>query len=86
MFPDINAVLCRKKLTPKLTRSFALLREAEMKRRQLLTLRDECLNVHQFLSIADAKEKFEAWRRDYNQSRPHSFAHRGGNANDQWFP
>ena len=35
-------------------------------------LRDECLNVHQFLSIADAKEKIEAWRRDYNESRPHS--------------
>lgn len=30
-------------------------------------LRDECLNVHQFPSIADAKEKIEAWRRDYNE-------------------
>ena len=35
-------------------------------------LRDECLNVHQFTSIADAKEKIEAWRVDYNQRRPHS--------------
>ena len=35
-------------------------------------LRDECLNVHQFTSIADAKEKIEAWRLDYNQRRPHS--------------
>lgn len=35
-------------------------------------LRDECLNVHQFLSIADAKEKIEAWRRNYNESGPHS--------------
>lgn len=34
-------------------------------------LRDECLNVHQFTSIADAKEKIEAWRVDYNQRRPH---------------
>jgi putative transposase len=34
-------------------------------------LRDECLNVHQFTSIADAKEKMEAWRVDYNQRRPH---------------
>lgn len=25
-------------------------------------LRDECLNVSQFLSITDAKEKVEAWR------------------------
>jgi len=35
-------------------------------------LRDECLNVHQFTSIADAQEKIEAWRVDYNQRRPHS--------------
>ena len=34
-------------------------------------LRDECLNVHQFVSIADAQAKIEAWRRDYNQCRPH---------------
>ena len=35
-------------------------------------LRDECLNVHQFTSIEDAKTKIEAWRIDYNQRRPHS--------------
>ena len=34
-------------------------------------LRDEGLNVHQFVSIADAQAKIEAWRRDYNQRRPH---------------
>ena len=34
-------------------------------------LRDECLNVHQFVSRADAKAKIEAWRIDYNQRRPH---------------
>jgi putative transposase len=34
-------------------------------------LRDECLNVNQFLSIDDAREKIEAWRIDYNQHRPH---------------
>jgi len=33
-------------------------------------LRDECLNVHQFTSIEDAKAKIEAWRVDYNQRRP----------------
>ena len=35
-------------------------------------LRDECLNVHQFASLTDAKAKIEAWRFDYNQRRPHS--------------
>ena len=35
-------------------------------------LRDECLNVHQFTSVADAQAKIEAWRLDYNQHRPHS--------------
>ena len=34
-------------------------------------LRDECLNVHQFASIADAQSKIEAWRIDYNRRRPH---------------
>jgi putative transposase len=42
---------------------------------------DECLDIHQFLSLAI----IEAWRRDYNDHRPHSslgdltptaFAHR----------
>jgi len=35
-------------------------------------LRDECLNVHQFSSIDDARAKLEAWRIDYNHHRPHS--------------
>ena len=35
-------------------------------------LRDECLNVHQFLSLDHAKLVSEAWRRDYNEHRPHS--------------
>ena len=34
--------------------------------------RDECLNVNWFLSLEDAKTKIEAWRRDYNGSRPHT--------------
>jgi putative transposase len=34
-------------------------------------LRDECLNANQFLSIADAQAKIEAWGLDYNQRRPH---------------
>lgn len=35
-------------------------------------LRDECLNVTQFVSLDDAREKIEAWRIDYNCHRPHS--------------
>ncbi len=34
-------------------------------------LRDECLNVEQFASVADAQAKIDAWRVDYNQRRPH---------------
>jgi putative transposase len=36
------------------------------------SLRDECLNTHWFLSLADAREKIESWRTDYNHFRPHS--------------
>ena len=35
-------------------------------------LRAECLNTHWFLSLVDATDKLEAWRRDYNEVRPHS--------------
>jgi putative transposase len=35
-------------------------------------LRDECLNVHQFASLAEAQAIIEAWRVDYNHHRPHS--------------
>jgi putative transposase len=34
--------------------------------------RQECLNLHWFLSLEDAKAKIEAWRKDYNEVRPHS--------------
>lgn len=34
-------------------------------------LRAECLDAHWFLSLADAREKLECWRRDYNEVRPH---------------
>ncbi|PSH43182.1 transposase [Yersinia pseudotuberculosis] len=36
------------------------------------SLRDECLNVHGFLSLEDAQEKIEQWRQEYNHFRPHS--------------
>ena len=34
--------------------------------------RDECLNEHWFVSMADAQITIEAWRVDYNTVRPHS--------------
>jgi len=34
-------------------------------------LRDECLNTHWFISIADARRTIEAWRREHNEQRPH---------------
>jgi putative transposase len=34
-------------------------------------LRDECLNVHLFFGLADARHKLEPWRVDYNTNRPH---------------
>jgi putative transposase len=36
------------------------------------SFRDECLNIHWFLSLEDAQEKIDLWRRDYNSFRPHS--------------
>ena len=36
------------------------------------SLRDECLNVHWFMSLQDARAKIESWRQDYNHFRPHS--------------
>jgi putative transposase len=36
------------------------------------SFRDECLNTHWFMSLDDAREKIETWRRDYNGFRPHS--------------
>ncbi len=45
-------------------------------------LRDECLNTNVFLSIADAREKIEAWRIDYIINRPHSSL--GNQAPEEW--
>jgi len=35
------------------------------------SLRDECLNVHWFEDLTDANDKLQAWKADYNESRPH---------------
>ena len=33
-------------------------------------VRDECLNEHWFLGLADARQIVEAWRQDYNRNGP----------------
>jgi putative transposase len=35
-------------------------------------MRDECLNEHWFGTLAEARQTIEAWRKDYNEVRPHS--------------
>ncbi len=35
-------------------------------------VREECLNENWFTGIEDAQRKIEAWRVDYNRSRPYS--------------
>jgi putative transposase len=35
-------------------------------------LRDECLNVEVFFTLADGRRKLALWRHDYNHYRPHS--------------
>jgi putative transposase len=35
-------------------------------------LREECLNVSWFQNLFEAKRKISAWRKEYNEERPHS--------------
>jgi putative transposase len=35
-------------------------------------LREECLNVSWFQNLFDARRKIAAWRKEYNETRPHS--------------
>ena len=35
-------------------------------------MRDECLNEHWFRTLSEARWTIQAWRRDYNEVRPHS--------------
>jgi putative transposase len=35
-------------------------------------MRDECLNEHWFVSLGEARQIIEDWRRDYNEVRPHA--------------
>jgi transposase InsO family protein len=36
------------------------------------SFRYECLNVPWLLSVQEAQETIEAWRREYNEKRPHN--------------
>ena len=36
------------------------------------TFRSECLNTHWFADLREAKALIEAWRKEYNESRPHA--------------
>ena len=36
------------------------------------TFRSECLNTHWFMDLKEAKQQIEAWRKEYNESRPHA--------------
>ena len=40
------------------------------------TLRAECLDVHWFASLAEAKQLIEGWRREYNESSRRANAER----------
>jgi len=35
-------------------------------------LRDECLNQNWFLTLGEARDRVERWRKEYNELRPHS--------------
>ena len=35
------------------------------------TFRSECLDAHWFMTMAEARQIVEAWRKEYNESRPH---------------
>jgi putative transposase len=35
-------------------------------------VRDECLSVHWFETLDEARSILEDWRRDFNKTRPHS--------------
>jgi len=35
------------------------------------TLRAECLDLHRFTTLTEARQVIEGWRHEYNDSRPH---------------
>ena len=53
-------------------KKYAGLMPSEMMRLRELEQENARQSSHWFMSLEDAAEKFEAWRRDYNEVRPHS--------------
>lgn len=47
-------------------------RRQRLRRELQRRVRMECLGQHWFLDLDDACQKVEAWRREYNEVRPHS--------------
>ena len=39
--------------------------------RELAQRREECVNVHGFEDLTDARAKLQVWKQDYNKDRPH---------------
>jgi putative transposase len=37
--------------------------------------RDECLNTHHFVTLAEARQVIEQWRVEYHTERPHRGLH-----------
>ena len=33
------------------------------------SLRDECLNIHWFRDLTNAKEKLQVWQKEYNETK-----------------
>ena len=37
------------------------------------SLREECVNVHGFEDVTEARAKLQVWKQEYNEERPHRF-------------
>jgi transposase InsO family protein len=47
-------------------------RGAQRSHRFVRLIRDELLNAHTFATIEEARDLADAWKKDYNEPRPHS--------------
>ena len=59
-----------KKLVVELSLDETMLQDVLSKNGE--AFRAECLNAHWFMNLKEAKHLIEAWRREYNDSRPHA--------------